>query len=177
MKVKRNQWFLLSTKFETKHTTNERKKIKPNNQPTCEIYKSFSFIHLIAVFDSFFSLFPHVRSFYWFESAKKLIFTCDSQIFSVSLGAMTINFNILLACLLHSAHHFSERATNREFDFSFSKLCKYISVHLHLFQIAKKFTVRLVSLSLSSNYNKLLAYMSTVVHIAGAMFGHWLISI
>lgn len=45
VKVKRNHWFLLSTKSEIKQQTKTTSR---------EIYKSFSFIHLIAVFGNFF---------------------------------------------------------------------------------------------------------------------------
>lgn len=56
-----------------KRRMNNKRKKKNTERTTTnrEIYKSFSFIHLIAVFGIFFL--STFRSFYWFESAKKLI--------------------------------------------------------------------------------------------------------
>lgn len=127
---------LLSTKFETEAIQRNRAKTRHQHRHrhhpkiSHEIYKSFSFIHLIAVFWHFpfisahpfhslarFSVccFHTFRSFYWFESAKKLILLVIVRCFSfflfvsstfslwfcfalcaMYLPAMTINFSVLL---------------------------------------------------------------------------------
>lgn len=80
-----------------------------------EIYKSFSFIHLIAVFWHFpfisahpfhslarFSVccFHTFRSFYWFESAKKLILLVIVRCFSFFSVCFFYFFSVVLFCFV-----------------------------------------------------------------------------